>query len=266
MILHTTAYGPSTGDPILAIHGLGAYGRRFRRLAEEGLPSRRVLAVDLRGHGGSGWDPPWHIERHVADLVETLDALGVVRSDVIAHSFGACVAMQLAVASPGRVRDLALLDPAIGLDPALVLEGIEEQLVDESWTSPEEALSARVAGQPPQALWGYEEDVAVRLVRDPDGRFRFPHSRGAAISAWSDLARPLPALDGLAGRVLLVAGRRSAFVGATQRSWFEVQLGDRLTIEDLDCGHMVYWEAFDDTARALSRFLGGPAAISPSAE
>jgi lipase len=185
---------------------------------------------------------------------------------VIAHSFGACVAVHLALSAPGRVRDLALLDPAIGLDPAFVVERIEEHRVDESWASREEALSARVAGQPPEAVWGYEEDVAVHLVRGPDGLFRFPRSPGAMITAWSELARPLPAIVGLAGRVLLVSGRRSPFVGTAQRFWLEAGLRERLTMVDLDCGHMVYWEAFDDTKRALSRFLAGSSTVPSPTE
>jgi len=257
VILQTTTYGPKEAEPVLAIHGLAAHGRRMRRLAEEALPSRRVLAVDLRGHGRSGWDPPWHLDRHVADLVDTLDAHRVGRCDVIAHSYGGCLAVHLAIAVPERVRHLVLLDPAIGLDPALVTTGVEEELVDESWSSPDEALSARTAGQPPQAIWGYEEDVAVHLAQGTDGRYRLPHSRGAAITAWSDLARPLPDLSGFTGQVLLVLGLRSPFVGPSQRSWLAAGLDDRLTVVELDCGHMIYWEAFDDVAPAISSFLDG---------
>ena len=32
-------------------------------------------------------------------------------------------------------------------------------------------------------------------------------------------------------------------------------LGDRLTTVEIDCGHMVYWDAFDETAAALRGFL-----------
>ena len=32
-------------------------------------------------------------------------------------------------------------------------------------------------------------------------------------------------------------------------------LGDRLTTVELDCGHMVYWDAFEETAAALRGFL-----------
>jgi crotonobetainyl-CoA:carnitine CoA-transferase CaiB-like acyl-CoA transferase len=32
-------------------------------------------------------------------------------------------------------------------------------------------------------------------------------------------------------------------------------LGDRLTTVEIDCGHMHYWDAFDDTAAALRGFL-----------
>jgi lipase len=34
------------------------------------------------------------------------------------------------------------------------------------------------------------------------------------------------------------------------------RLGDQLTIERLDCGHLVYWERFDDTVAVVRNFLG----------
>jgi lipase len=92
MILHSNLYGPPSGEPALAIHGITCAGTHFRRLAEEGLPSRRFVAVNLRGHGKSSWDPPWHIGQHVEDVLETLDAADVERSDVIGFSYGAASA------------------------------------------------------------------------------------------------------------------------------------------------------------------------------
>jgi len=81
-VLNLHHYGSPDGAPTLAIHGVTAHGERYRRLAHEAFPERRWLAVDLRGHGRSTWDGPWTVERHVADLIETLDAEGVERADV----------------------------------------------------------------------------------------------------------------------------------------------------------------------------------------
>ena len=75
--LHLHAWGPDDGRPVLVIHGVTNTGARYRRLAEEELPGLRVLAPDLRGHGHSTWEPPWSVERHVEDLVLTLDGAGV---------------------------------------------------------------------------------------------------------------------------------------------------------------------------------------------
>jgi lipase len=255
MILNTTTYGSTNAEPVVAIHGAVANGARYRRLAEEALPSRRVMAVDLRGHGRSGWLPPWDIRQHVEDVVETLDAFGYERVDVIGHSLGGNVGIHLAIAVPNRVERLVLLDPAIGVDPALTQDMVDEFLADESWVSPEEALAARTAEAPPEAHWGYAEDIPTRLEQGSDGRFRFAYSRGAAVTAASECARPFPSLKGFPGRVLVVAGLRSGFVGAPQRSWFERELGDRLSFIGLDCDHLVYWEAFEETAEAVSEFL-----------
>ena len=78
-VLNVHELGDPAGPPLLAIHGVRAHGRRFRRLAEEAWPERRTIAVDLRGHGRSTYDAPWSIEQHVADLIETLDATVPVR-------------------------------------------------------------------------------------------------------------------------------------------------------------------------------------------
>src|SRR5207244_9944259 len=62
MLLQLHEWGDRTAPPVVALHGITGFGRRFRRLAEERLASRfRVLAPDLRGHGSSSWEPPWTI-------------------------------------------------------------------------------------------------------------------------------------------------------------------------------------------------------------
>ncbi|GAA1082253.1 alpha/beta fold hydrolase [Pseudonocardia alni] len=129
MSLYVHHAGDPAGPPVLAVHGVTGHGLRWRPLFAA-LPRLRWIAVDVRGHGRSPWAPPWNLERHVADLVEVLDAEGVGRAAVVGHSFGGAVATHLARTVPDRVDRLALLDPALGLDPQDMLDAAEDTRAD----------------------------------------------------------------------------------------------------------------------------------------
>jgi lipase len=259
LIVHR--YGPQAGRgsgvPVLAIHGVKGHGRRFRRLAEEAWPGRQTLAVDLRGHGDSTWDPPWDIATHVADLLETLDAEGVRQAAVVGHSFGGCLATHLAATAPERVERFALLDPAIALPPARSTSEAEETRRDEGWPTREAARQARRADRPDHAKDVVDEDLAANLREDADGRWRFRFSRSAVVVGWSEMARPpVPLADYPGEGLLLVAGRED-YVTPALRAALDRDLGPRLTVRTLDVGHMVFWDAFEATAAIVAAFLAG---------
>ena len=75
MQLKTRHWGAAGAAPIVCVHGLTQHGGIFtdlgKRLAEEG---RRVVSVDLRGHGDSGREPPWNTDTHVDDLKQAMAA------------------------------------------------------------------------------------------------------------------------------------------------------------------------------------------------
>jgi 3-oxoadipate enol-lactonase len=76
-----------------------------------------TVRLDLRGFGGSttapeaGWSNP-------ADVLATLDALGIERTHVVAASFGAGVAVETALVRPGALASLLLIAPGGALIPA----------------------------------------------------------------------------------------------------------------------------------------------------
>jgi lipase len=258
-VLNLHHYGAPDGAPTLAIHGVTAHGERYRRLAQEAFPERRWLAVDLRGHGRSTWDGPWTVERHVADLVETLDAEGAERADVVAHSFGGMIALHLLATAPERVGRVALLDPAVELPGAWLPKLADDQIDDPGWASPDEALAKRLEGRLPQAIPDATEDVKRHLYEAPDGRFRMRFQRGAAVAAWSEMARSTVSVAHAPHPCLLLVAKQEEIVRPELRASLARDLGDRLTTVELDCGHMLYWDAFDETAAALRSFLAGAA-------
>lgn len=228
---------------MLVIHGVTNTGARYRRLAEDHLADLRVLAVDLRGHADSTWDPPWSLERHVDDVLETLDVLGVARPCFVGHSFGGLVALHLAAAAPERVTALVLLDPAGALDPVRAAWEAEQARRDEGWADRVEARAARLALRPPHSRDTVEEDLDVFLRDCPDGRVRFRFSRTAAVAAWSEMARPAPSLGGYPGRAELVVARQADYVSDALRDALRRDLGARLTEWDVDAGHQLFWDA-----------------------
>jgi pimeloyl-ACP methyl ester carboxylesterase len=99
-----------TGEPLLLLHGgLGSiemFGPVMPILAE----GRRVIAVDLHGHGRTPLgNRPIDLIDQGDDMAALLDSLGVRQADVIGYSMGGGVAFRLAVQHPGKVRRLVLV-------------------------------------------------------------------------------------------------------------------------------------------------------------
>jgi surfactin synthase thioesterase subunit len=102
----------------LCLHGVSRSGGLYAPLAGE-LPGWRLVAYDLRGHGRSAPEPPWSIETHLADVLETL---GDERPDAwIGHSFGGRLIFELAGRDSGSIQRAVLLDPAIRVRPDIAL-------------------------------------------------------------------------------------------------------------------------------------------------
>ena len=101
------------GNPILLVHATGLHGRCWDRVVNE-LPTRRVIAVDVRGHGQSSCPPPpyrWsHLARDVARVVEQLRLEHMVG---VGHSMGGNLVTRVAAELPTRFDRILLLDPAI---------------------------------------------------------------------------------------------------------------------------------------------------------
>ena len=253
--LNVHRFGSPDGPPVLALHGVTGHGTRFQRLASEGLPELRWIAPDLRGHGHSDWNPPWSAEQLVSDAIEVLDAEGLGRVTVVGHSYGGLLATHLAARDPQRVERLVLLDPSIARDPADMLEAAEETRRDEGWTSAEEAMTARTSGMPERAQAAVAADVNVALEQSPDGRWRMRYCRSAVVTGWSEMAAPAASIAGWPGSALLLEALRDGTTTEAAVAQLRADLGSRLTHHTLDCGHVVYWEMFDEVVAELRAFL-----------
>ena len=102
---------PSPVAPaVVLLPGTGLTARSWDAVAASVCASRTVLAVDLRGHGESGWPGEYSIALMARDVGALLQRLGGPPVDVVGHSLGGLVAMRVAAAQPGLVRRLVLED------------------------------------------------------------------------------------------------------------------------------------------------------------
>ena len=100
-----------TGKPILCVHGITANCRCWDVLANALTPGYRILAMDLRGRGGS--DKPskgYALDYHLRDIKCMLDDLNIDRAVVMGHSLGAFIGLAFAAEYPDRIDRLILID------------------------------------------------------------------------------------------------------------------------------------------------------------
>jgi pimeloyl-ACP methyl ester carboxylesterase len=110
------------GDPIVLVHGFASsknvnwvYPVWVSELKNNG---RRVIALDLRGHGDSSklYDPKdYSIKILAGDVIALLDHLKFERADIMGYSLGSRITAVLARSEPQRLRSAILGGIGIGL-------------------------------------------------------------------------------------------------------------------------------------------------------
>jgi pimeloyl-ACP methyl ester carboxylesterase len=100
------------GEPVVLLHGNGSMVQDFESsgLMDRVAQTHRVVAFDRPGFGHS--DRPrnrlWTAEAQAELLQRALEVLGIRRAIVLGHSWGASVAVALAIAHPDTVKGLVL--------------------------------------------------------------------------------------------------------------------------------------------------------------
>ncbi len=252
MLLHVHEWGDPAAPPVLCLHGVMAHGGRYRRLAEERLGSFRVLAPDLRGHGRSGWEPPWTIEQHVEDLRETLEDAGIERATVIGHSFGGRLTLELAAA--GLAERMVLLDPVVWVPPAIMLERAERARHERSFANEDEARAERAELSPLAPPEMIDEEFREHLVQGEDGRLRFRYSQAAVVAALGELSQRPPDWELLQVPALLVVGADTDVTVPAVVDALRTELAV-LEVVTVPGRHVVLWDAYEETANAIGAFL-----------
>ncbi|MCY0878995.1 MAG: alpha/beta hydrolase [Firmicutes bacterium] len=110
-------------DPIIWIHGMGAYRESFHGIFVDPPVPGRHLAVDLPGFGHSGhWRRVHTLRDYVHALLDFMDALSIARAVLVGHSFGGMVAGETVVAAPERIQGALFVSSAGWMAPENALK------------------------------------------------------------------------------------------------------------------------------------------------
>ncbi|MEQ9258384.1 MAG: alpha/beta hydrolase [Roseovarius sp.] len=149
-----TRYGEGGARPALLIHCSLAHSGSWAQMASELAPRLAMTAFDMPGHGRSAaWAEDGEIQQRTAEIAASfLDA----PTDLIGHSFGATLALRLAVERPELVRSLTLIEPvffavAFADHPEM---RAEEQARDAAFRDAMEAGDMRAAARAFTGNWG----------------------------------------------------------------------------------------------------------------
>jgi pimeloyl-ACP methyl ester carboxylesterase len=105
--------GGGNGLPMVFVHSTAGSSAHWSHQLEHLRPTRRAVALDLRGHGRSDRpkDGDYSIKSMAADVHAVVMALSIPRFVLVGHSLGGGVALTYAGDHPDRVAGLLLLDP-----------------------------------------------------------------------------------------------------------------------------------------------------------
>lgn len=259
--LHVEAAG--SGPPLVLLHGFTGTGAVWTPLATALGGRRRLVMLDLPGHGRSPAPPAGADLASVADAaVAAVAGLGVARAAWLGYSLGGRVALQVALRHPARVERLLLESASPGIADAsgrAARAAADDALADAIVRDGVPAFVERWLAQPLFATQTRLPDTvraaerARRLVNSADGL-------AAALRAMTVGRQEcvLGRLGAIRCPVLLVAGADDAAYRAHAAAMVE-RLPDARALVVPGAGHTPHLENPAAFHAAVEAFLAGAA-------
>lgn len=225
-----------TGEPILLVHGWSSsilYNWNYTGWIHDLLPYRRVIAVDIRGHGNSGKPHIQNVYSYslmARDVLRVMDHLNLRKADYLGYSLGAQCGAYLLGHYTGRFNAAALIgighetDESLAELPAIV-----------------QALRADFYRQifPKGLFW--------RMAADLDPRNDREALALAALQMWPEGYPVLLGGPGLAGvdiPVVLINGGNDYYSGTVQKLAFAIPNARVVEIPNADHMSIAYDQRF----------------------
>ena len=161
---HPSRAAGGEATPAILVHGITESAATWDPLIDRLTSSRRVIAMDLRGHGRSGTADRYDLDAMAGDVIALAVARGVERPHLVGHSLGGAVVSAAGAVLP--VSSVANVDQSLQLDAFKAqLTAFEAQLRDpEAFPFVIQGLFEMMAGEKISS----EEMERVNTARRPD--------------------------------------------------------------------------------------------------
>src|SRR3984885_1140406 len=165
-------WGSSPNGPGIVLGpGGGAPSRWWDHIGPLLATDRRVIAIDLSGHGDSGRRESYSFDTWAREVLAVAADAGLEAPTVIGHSLGGVVTLRVAALAGSRIEGAVVIDSPVR-NPAPEQQAAQDRRVfRELRVYPSrEAAIARFRPVPDQPVLGYIADhVAAASVRQADG-------------------------------------------------------------------------------------------------
>ncbi|GGD97562.1 alpha/beta hydrolase [Tsuneonella deserti] len=267
--IHLRDEGPRDGLPIVLLHGSNADLHTWQPWVDRLKATHRIIRFDQRGHGLTGPAPDGDYSRRAfADDVERVaNTLNLRRFVLAGNSMGGGIALEYALAHPGRVAGLVLVDAAgaprlrevkgnIGFTLARTpgFSWLMGQITPRSLI--ERSLRQTVSNQ--SVVTDAAVDRYWELLRYPGNRQATAARFATAQEAFSPAA-----LDRLKVPTLIIWGQEDGLIPVASGRWLAQHIPSSRFEVLPGIGHIPMEEAPDASARLLIDWL---ARLEPAAD
>ncbi len=243
------------GPAVVLLHGFGSSLDMWRPLLPELAEDHRVLALDLKGFGWTDRPRGDYSPSAQAQLVwAVLNERGIERAALVGHSWGAAVALAMALASPEQTTRIAIYGGWVYEEQLSFLfrwarsYGVGESLMsyyDESWARSQLAL-------------GFHDPrhVTPEMVKVVRSRMTRPGASAAALATLRGMhfAKQQSRYPTLQKPALILWGLQDSISAPAVGQRLAADLGGELVMFP-HCGHFPMLEAAEASNATLKRFL-----------
>ena len=257
--IHYLEWGAPDKQPLIMLHGIGRVAHTFDHIAPHFFSKYHVMAVDMRGHGDSDWDPKgaYLVEDYVKDIEGLAQQLRLQNIVIWGNSTGGRVAQVFAGLHPELVA--AVVSEDVGPErPNQVAESVTRQLKqddEKGWASEDELLSQLKSSHsrtPEEILRAYAHYGSKRR---PDGRIIW--KRDPAIGNGFVPTELWQFVRAIKSPIIYIVGGRSTIVPVATQAELKKVLPQAEIVTIPGAGHYPSEENAVEFLKVVDRFLAG---------